>query len=59
MENFFLTIKQKMNMKLFTEGFLEILKINFFLEISTWCIAVGGQTVLFLFNKRFSFKKKF
>ena len=42
-------------MKLFTEGFLEILEIFIFL-ISTGCIAAGGQKVLFLANKRLSFK---
>ena len=54
LENFFLIIKHEMNIKLFTEGFLEILKKN-----STCCVAAGGQKVLFLANKRLSFKKYF
>ena len=46
LENLFLIIKQKMNIKLFTEGFLEILKKKFFFNFHWLCCrgrAIFGQ----------------
>ena len=47
LENLFLIIKQKMNIKLFTEGFLEILKKKFFFNFHWLCCRGRAKSAIF------------